>query len=166
MFAGDERADDLFARLFGGFLHPFIHLGFGIEFQQPAIVAEALAQTAVHGNWMGKFLFPAEKAAKENAAITNGANGNVSNGGGRKKSKTLVDLIDEIRADAKLSKSAHYNDGNKIRDGVIKRAGAEMVHYASQFTVNPDELQEKAAEATNAAGEYILTFSPKSQGPG
>lgn len=32
---------------FTGFLHPLIHLGFGVEFDQPAIVAEALAQAAV-----------------------------------------------------------------------------------------------------------------------
>jgi len=153
LFAGDERAEDLLVRLFGGFLHPFIHLGFGLEFQQPAIVAEALAQAAVHDNWLGNFLISAEKAAKEAAATaTDGSTG------GRKKSKLLVDLIDEVRADPKLSKSAHPDDDNKLRDGVIKRAGAEMVHYASQFTVNPDELQEKAAETTNAAGQYILTF--------
>lgn len=35
---------------FTGFLHPIIHLGFGVEFQQPAIIAEALAQAAVHTN--------------------------------------------------------------------------------------------------------------------
>ena len=30
-----------------GFLHPIIHLGFGIEFNQPAIIAEALAQYVI-----------------------------------------------------------------------------------------------------------------------
>ena len=30
-----------------------IHLGFGIEFNQPAIIAEALAQAAVHDNEIG-----------------------------------------------------------------------------------------------------------------
>jgi hypothetical protein len=50
LFKGDDRADDLLARLFGGFLHPIIHLGFGVEFRQPAIIAEALAQAAVHDN--------------------------------------------------------------------------------------------------------------------
>lgn len=49
---GDERADDMLGRLYAGFLHPMIHLGFGIEFQQPAIIAEALAQAAVHDNWI------------------------------------------------------------------------------------------------------------------
>ena len=64
LFGGDKRADALLIRMFAGkvlfssvvvllilnltgFLHPLIHLGFGIEFEQPAIVAEALAQAAV-----------------------------------------------------------------------------------------------------------------------
>jgi hypothetical protein len=65
VFAGDERADDMLARMFAGFLHPIIHLGFGIEFQQPAIIAEALAQAAVHDNWMQSLFIGAEKAANQ-----------------------------------------------------------------------------------------------------
>ena len=71
---GDERANDMLVRLHAGesisleystnttlirpqgFLHPMIHLGFGIEFNQPAIMAEALAQAAVHDNWIGTLL--------------------------------------------------------------------------------------------------------------
>ena len=74
---------------FAGFLHPLIHLGFGVEFQQPAIVAEALAQAAVHDNWIGPFLHGAEEAA---ASID--------------ESKGLVQLLNEIRADKKLSTAA------------------------------------------------------------
>jgi len=54
---GDERADDMLVRLHAGFLHPMIHLGFGVEFKQPAIIAEALAQAAVHDNWIGYVLW-------------------------------------------------------------------------------------------------------------
>ncbi len=54
---GDERADDMLVRLHAGFLHPMIHLGFGVEFKQPAIIAEALAQAAVHENWIGYVLW-------------------------------------------------------------------------------------------------------------
>src|SRR5579871_6097848 len=60
-FARDERSDDMLVRLFSGFLHPLIHLGFGIEFKQPAIIAEALAQAAVHDNWIRPLYFESEK---------------------------------------------------------------------------------------------------------
>lgn len=48
-----------------GLLHPIIHLGFGIEFNQPALVAEGLAQACLHANWLGlRSLLPqAEHAA-------------------------------------------------------------------------------------------------------
>jgi len=139
LFKGDERADDMLVRLYAGFLHPIIHLGFGIEFQQPAIVAEALAQTTIHTNWMKSLLLGAENAAKKQQD---------------KDSKTLVQLLDEIHADKELSTAPHWDDGNKIRDGIIARAADKMIHYASQYVVHEDELERKTAEMINAAVYY------------
>ena len=86
---------------------------------------------------MTPLLIGAEKAAKENN----------QNG-----SKSLVQLLNEIHSDEKLSNAAHWDDGNKIRDGIIKRAPEEMIKYVSQFTVKESELEEKTAEMTNAVG--------------
>lgn len=135
LFAGTEKADDMLVRMFAGFLHPIIHLGFGVEFRQPAIVVEALAQAAVHGNWMGSFLLDAEKAAK-----AQGPTG-----------KSLVDLLTEVRTDKKLSAAARWDDGNKIRDGILARASDEAIKYASQWSVATEELEQKTVEMTNAA---------------
>lgn len=138
LFSFDERGDDLLVRMYAGFLHPLIHLGFGIEFAQPAIIAEALAQAAVHENWIAPLYLSTEKAAKQN--------GNPS--------KSLVQLLQEIRADEKLSTSAHWADGNKIRDGILARAPDEMIKYASQYVALEDKLSEKTAEMINAAVFY------------
>ncbi len=102
-------------------------------------MAEALAQAACHEAWIGKYLLPAEKAAQENA---------------EQESKTIAELLDAIHKDKKLSTAAHWDDGNKIRDGIIPRAGEEMVKYAAQFHVQPDQLDEKTAEMTNAVCYY------------
>ena len=118
-----------------GFLHPIIHLGFGLEFKQPAIIAEGLAQAAVHSNYMNKLFLPTEKAAAS-----------------QRSSKGLVELLHEIRSDKKLSTAAHWGDDNKVRDGILVRAPEEMVKYASQYKVSEDELEEKTAEMTNAVG--------------
>ncbi|KAF5867126.1 hypothetical protein ETB97_004046 [Aspergillus alliaceus] len=132
VFAEDDIAQDMLARLFGGLIHPLIHLGFGIEFNQPAIIAEALAQTATHENWTGPmFLFPAEKAA---------------GGIGKPGKKTLQHILEEIRNDRKLANSAHWEDGNRMRDGVLARAPDEMIKYAAEFTVSKDQLEEKLVE--------------------
>ncbi|KAL6722152.1 hypothetical protein ACLMJK_001259 [Lecanora helva] len=133
----DKRASDMLVRLHAGFLHPMIHLGFGIEFKQPAIIAEALAETAVHDDWIGPFFLETEKAA----ATTD-------------KGKSIVELLDEVRADRKLSTAADWNDANKIRDGIMVRAPEKMIKYASQWKVTPDQLVDKTAEMTNAAIYY------------
>lgn len=108
-------------------------------------MAEALAQAAAHGDWIGKYLLPAEKAA---------------GGIGKKGSKSMKELLDEIRADKKLSTAAHWEDGNKIRDGIIVRAGEEMVKYGSQWTVSEDQLEEKTAEMINATSTSNAFITP------
>jgi len=62
-----------------------------------------------------------------------------------------VQLIQETRSDDKLRKSAHWEDGNKLRDGVFVRAPDEMITIASQWHVKPEELEQKTAEMINAA---------------
>ena len=92
---------------------------------------------------MGKFFLPAEKAAAS-----------------EKNSKGLVELLHDIHADKKLSTAAHWDDGNKIRDGIFVRAPDEMIKYASQYKVREDELEEKTAEMTNSVGKgHELTIS-------
>ncbi|CAF1201541.1 unnamed protein product [Didymodactylos carnosus] len=44
-----DDATNMYARFFSGVYHPFIHIGYGVEFGIPMLVAEGLAQTAVHG---------------------------------------------------------------------------------------------------------------------
>ncbi|KAF5874272.1 putative hypa-like protein [Botrytis fragariae] len=132
VFAGDSKADDMLGRMFAGFLHPLIHLGFGIEFNQPAIIAEALAQASVHDMWITKYLLDVEKKAQP---------GN----------KTIPQLLDEIRDDKKLSTAAEWDDGNKIRDGILARAADEMMNYASQWTVGKGELEAKTAQMISSA---------------
>lgn len=91
VFAGDERAETMLVRMYAGFLHPIIHLGFGIEFEQPAIIAEALAQACCHDEWIGKALLPAEQAAKQNG-----------------NDKSIVELLDELRSNKEIFDAPHW----------------------------------------------------------
>ena len=165
VFAGDEKAESMLLRLFGGLfcprrpviyqrtnvcfiiglIHPFIHFGFGIEFNQPAIVAQALAQTAVHKEGFGRnFFLPAEQLA-----------GGIGNRG----SKSLLQLLNEIRADAKLKESVKYTDPSNIADGVLTRAPQEMLKYASQYTVSADQVDERLVDLINTAGKLCVWAS-------
>jgi len=121
-----------------GFLHPIIHLGFGIEFEQPAIVAEALAQAAVHDNRLTPFLMESERVAQSQHS----------------SGETMEELLDQVRADQKVATSAHWGDRNKLRDGVLVRAREEMIRYASQWRVDEASLRQKTAEMYNATAYF------------
>ncbi|KAE8449639.1 hypothetical protein EG329_007969 [Mollisiaceae sp. DMI_Dod_QoI] len=146
LFADDERAHDVLGRMYAGFLHPIIHLGFGVEFQQPAIICEALAQACVHDVWTSKYLFAVEKAVKSNPP---------------KGNQTIPQLLDEIRADRKLSTAAQWSDGNKVRDGILGRAPEEMISYASQWACTPENLQQQTVEMINSS----IYFTAAAQNP-
>ncbi|KAF4534088.1 uncharacterized protein LTHEOB_3701 [Lasiodiplodia theobromae] len=152
LFARDERADDLLVRTFAGFVHPLIHLGFGVEFAQPTIVAEALAQAATHDAWIGGFLLGAERVAdaqKKEGKADAGV--------------TLGQLLAEIRADEKLAGAARWEDANKLRDGVVGRAGKEMCELAAKWVVDENssekELERKTAEMIDAS--VFFTAAPQ-----
>ncbi|KUL92395.1 hypothetical protein ZTR_02224 [Talaromyces verruculosus] len=135
VFAEDEHADDLLGRLFSGLIHPIIQLGFGIEFNQPAIIAEGLAEAAVHEGWVRPFLQGAEDAA---------------GGIGSKPGKTITELLHEMSKDEEILSSVRYSDNSQIRDGIFKRAPEKMKYYAKQYTVSAETLNEQLVEMVNA----------------
>lgn len=47
IFARNPQTDFLLAQVFEGLYHPLIHMGFGIEFELPGLVAEGLAQVSI-----------------------------------------------------------------------------------------------------------------------
>ncbi|KAM5481390.1 hypothetical protein McanCB56680_004290 [Microsporum canis] len=142
VFAGGEFADEMLARLFAGLMHPIIHLGFGIEFNQPSIIAQALAQIATHDKRLETFFQAAERMAKD---------------AGNPGEKTLVQLQDELRNDPDIKRSVMWADANKIFDGVMHRCPEKMIKYASQFKANADHLEEKLAELINSTVYFTGT---------
>ena len=154
LLKGDKRANDIFSRMYPGMyslstkveltasdnhladlVHPMIHLGCGIEYQQPSLVAEALAGACVHENWPMKFLLPAENHVRLNKNTP---------------SKSLLEVIDGLRQDPFISTGVKDSDPfNKIPDGFLKRVTAEqLVPHLSQFQFEPtpEDLQRKMAD--------------------
>ncbi|OHE96414.1 HypA protein [Colletotrichum orchidophilum] len=134
LFKGDERADELFRRMFSGFMHPIIQLMYGVEWEQPAIIAEALAQAAVHRNQLKTFFDETEKRA---AAQTT-------------PMPLIADLVDEVRQSQKLAKAAELKEVNAIYHGILKSAPEELLRIASKVKVRPEELDERTAEMFHA----------------
>ncbi|KAJ4395455.1 hypothetical protein N0V85_006551 [Neurospora sp. IMI 360204] len=141
LFSGTPEADNMLVRLYSGFLHPLIQLMYGLEWRQPAIVAEGLAQAAVHGDEIGVYLLGAE----EEAAKANKPEGDM----GR---RIVEDLLEKgVRGNEKLANAARMSDANKVRDGVLKRAKDEAIRLAAKVKVGKEELQERTAEMYDAA---------------
>lgn len=123
LFKGDERADDMLVRMFGGILHPIIHLGFGVEFEQPAIIAEALAQAAVHDKWEASHLHDSEKAAK-------------AHGPDGRSDTTIVQLVGEIYASTTWFSrdKAKYASRVHVTEETLEEKTAEMINAAGELS--------------------------------
>ena len=144
VFARTRIADTMLARMYEGAYHPIIHLGFGIEFNQPSIVAEALAQAAAHDNSNIGTLF--QNAESEAAIIYPTA-----------KPKPMIQLIHEVRANETIRNAPRWTDfGNKMRDGIIGRAGEDMQSLAAQFRIRHDdeELERRTAEMISTCAYF------------
>ena len=147
IFKGDERADDMLVRMFGGILHPIIHLGFGVEFEQPAIIAEALAQAAVHDNREASHLVESEKAAEAHSPD-------------RRSDTTIVQLLAESYADTqhtsrrrtKYARQVHVTEEN------LEEKTAEMINAAGDF-------KSKPATSTWLTSSSILHWCRTASGP-
>lgn len=150
LFSGTEAADDMLARLPAGFLHPLIQLMYGsrssssplltpkprltaveVEWKQPAIIAEGLAQTCVHGNYLKDFLLTAEKKANESYAD------------GKTPMPSITSLHEAVRNNRKLN---HLKTREEVMDGERD----EILAIASRVRVRPDEVDEKTAEMFDA----------------
>jgi hypothetical protein len=152
VFSRTPVAEAVLSLLYEGAYHPIIHFGLGIEFEQPSIIAEGLAQAAAHTNvGIDKFLFDSEKLASRYSAS--------------ELSKKLVDLLKEARANDTIHHAAHWTDfANKINHGVFGRAGTEIAELASQFRVTPDTLDRHCAEVINIAAYMAGAAQRKGKG--
>ncbi|RSL73791.1 hypothetical protein CEP54_000065 [Fusarium duplospermum] len=133
LLKGDGSANDLLLRLHTGVLHPLIQLMYGLEWEQPAIVAQALAQTCVHNiEGLDQLLLDGERLANAN---TN-----------PEKMPPLLSMYEKVRTNPQLTGSVRMEDKSKIEDGIIQRAKDAMLAILEQVHVEPEELDERTAE--------------------
>lgn len=130
-FSRTPLADLMLAQLFEGLYHPIIHMAYGIEFDQPSIVAEGLAQAATHDpGHVDKFFTRAEQLATS----------------GSVQAKPLEELYAEVHASEKIRSSAWLKDGPLRGQGVLLRAMEELAAVAAQFQVAPADVERGTAE--------------------
>jgi hypothetical protein len=153
LFKDDARGRDMQSRLFAGVLHPLIQLLYGMEWSQPMIIAAGLAQAAVHRDDYHEFFTLAAKKAEASDAPP--------------KMKTIIGLYEEVAKDEKLKQSSHWEDPNRVFDGVLVRAKEEMIDLAARVRIGEDELDERTAEMVHtsafvaAGAAFHPPYSPR-----
>lgn len=144
-FSRTPLADFMLAQLFEGLYHPIIHLGFGVEFNLPGLVAEGLAQAASQdGMGIDVFFQRAEKLVQSGSVAPT----------------PLAKLYTQVRANSTIRTAARVSDGPwKVRDGVLGRAMEEITQVAAQFQVHPteDDIERATAEMISCAAWACAT---------
>ncbi|KAK9438010.1 HypA [Metarhizium brunneum] len=138
-FSRTRLADTILARMYEGAYHPIIHLGLGVEFEQPSIIAEALAQAVTHP-WSGipECLLRSDELASQI--------------GHHVPSPSLVELFEQARANDVILHGPRWEDmGLKMRDGVLGRSKDAITSLAAQLRVDPTDLERRAAESINCS---------------
>ncbi|QUC18887.1 uncharacterized protein UV8b_03128 [Ustilaginoidea virens] len=127
------QSRDMVQRLFSGIAHPMIHLAYGLEWEQPALVAAGLAQAAVHPNRLGEFFDKVDKATATAAPAPS--------------RRSLAEVCEAVRADhPDLVATATFNDDNPLYNGVLGTGLQEAVELAATLTVGEDDVDERTAE--------------------
>jgi hypothetical protein len=143
LFQRDDVSDDILGRMHSGktvaspplnakslilssrpgFLHPMIHLGCALEFNQPLLVAEALAAGCVHDDWPRLFLFPVEEYVQ---------------GTPETPARSMLEILDQLHHDPAIKNAVQMSDPlNKISDGLLAKARENLIPYLAQYRVQP-----------------------------
>ncbi|KAE9364971.1 hypothetical protein N431DRAFT_563028 [Stipitochalara longipes BDJ] len=148
-FSRTKLADIMLSRMYEGAHHPFIHLGLGVEFELPSVVAEALAQAVVHPySGIPDCLLNTDEEALPLPSEA--------------PHKPLVELYKEARASDIILHGARWEDGPfKMRDGTLGRSKVAITRLAAQYRVRPSELELRAAEVINCSA-YIAGAAQRS----
>ncbi|KAG8170275.1 hypothetical protein KVR01_001020 [Diaporthe batatas] len=157
IFSRTEVAERMLSSLFDGLYHPLIHLGLGIEFELPGLVAEALAQAAANDDSDLHRLFQmCEAESRGYTQEETSTKGNAQNGP-LGSPPSMLQLLNEMRNDINIRTAPRWSDlGLKMRNGVVGRAGQAFARVAGRFRLaagsrgdtdrGEEELERRTAE--------------------
>lgn len=137
---------------FAGYVHSMMHVGMGLEYKQPKILAEGFAQAVVHHDyWYTDFLHQAEDLAKK----------------GEESALSMVECVDLAAQHPIIKTCSSYDyqrqfegEGEKkafvmrkemIKDGVCGKGFEPLKVVAARYRVDPNDLERETAALINAA---------------
>ncbi|KAJ3061723.1 hypothetical protein HK102_009012, partial [Quaeritorhiza haematococci] len=159
-----------------GAVHPLIHLGFGVEFEEPMVVAEALAQACSHEPAFTEVLRYRSQLSKDPTTLpthshldpppdshfrqttstivaedTSDQTGKLGDLPDLKDHPILL-ILEEIRRDKRIDGIVRFEDENKIGT-VLCEAAREVAEYSLRWNVeeNPTNIATRLQELYQAA---------------
>lgn len=138
VFSRSRIADALLPLMYDGAYHSIIHLGLGVEFEQPSIIAEALAQAASHASFdTDAFFLDTEQQALKSPD----------------PDKPLFDLLHDVASNKDLRNAARtegFIGTMKMKRCIFPGASGDALReIAARFRVRPDNLEHRTAEMMN-----------------
>jgi hypothetical protein len=148
-----------------GYIHPIMHIGLGLEYKQLPILAEGLAEAAVHHDWWyTKFIDTANSEALKSC----------------EPRQSIVEIFDQCMKDGIITScvdwdysnqyeapSADYPEGRwfvsrePYRDGVVGLALEPLSRLVAKFRVHADDDLEKASAEIINASIYIAAAAQR-----
>lgn len=133
----------LMGSIISGAVHPLIHLGFGVEFQSPHVLAEGLAEACVHS--------PACAPLLQSLNQTH------------LPGKRVLDIIQEVSKDKTLDGMIHPDEEEKT-DVTIKLASEKIREYLSHYYIEPtaESIKTHLRESFRLSAALLSTsgFNP------
>ncbi|KAF2009071.1 hypothetical protein BU24DRAFT_90151 [Aaosphaeria arxii CBS 175.79] len=124
LFNDEESGTDLLGRMFSGFLHPILHLGFALEFQQPLLVAEALSSACIHDTWPLDILLPTERYLQQHRH--------------QPCTPSYIPILTHLRNNPQILTATTASDPpNRVTDALLPRAGHLLPSILSHWHVDP-----------------------------
>jgi hypothetical protein len=142
IFEQDSRLG-LYSRFLSGVYHPLIHLGYGIEFNHPLMLAEGLAWVAVHQPRSHLFYEPINKKNTQDELVP-------KNNKTHSSLSTALEIIFSIHQDSRMDSVVKWSDEDKYTQ-VINRIPDLLHEYCQQWPVTetldgPMGLRARATE--------------------
>ncbi|KAE8233763.1 hypothetical protein CF326_g1198 [Tilletia indica] len=137
----------MLVRLFDGALHPFIHIGYGIEFGVDGIVAEGLAMAAITGA-SSTSLYPEgwfDKVHREEAA-PNDSTSKQPTASSPRAGLSLFTLFAQLGADISLAPgtATKWEDESKF-DATLRSSGSKIAAHMEKWLTTPADVENDVA---------------------
>ncbi|KAK0526106.1 hypothetical protein OC835_005397 [Tilletia horrida] len=144
-------------RLFGGALHPLIHIGYGLEFGIDGIVAEGLAMAAITEaretdlfpeGWYAKAHCHTPSEQKKGTKVTPST---------PRSGLSLFTIFAQMGADPALAPgtAAQWSDASKFAS-VLKSCGTRIARYLEHWHTTPEDVQGPEESAWGAKVDELI----------